>query len=510
MPGPIKVTCPNCDATLKLKDDSKIGLRVICPKCSDPFVVEMPDEDESEDYEEEESINEELPRQRRRTDDDDDEPGRRRSRSKKSSKPKGSSSASLLIIGGSIAAGFVLIVGLLILVGLQWSNRNNIAANPVGGHNVVPALPPQGNLSDAACEECGRKLEAALMSRQAALLSTQFDWNKFAARAVIGLGVSARDQEGFTRGVTTAVENPNGLIGSLSSRIGSGSAKFIRVTNKPDGKRILVRLIFEDGTSNYTEWVPGQSMAGELKIVDGYSYLSGELFTTTIRRLMIPAMASLQPTLMQKLSGAEREAANHLKQIQKMTTALHSNQPQQALETYAQLPETLKREKALLLQRLSAAQQVSDNEYEKVLVDFDKYYPGDPALDFVRLDYWVMKKDHQAAVDGLKRLEKAMEGTDGHLHGLLAIELAQVGRFAEARTAADESIQLEPEGGTAYQAIVLADVKEQKYEDALQNMKQMFEKTQLEFLEMATDPDFAGFVKSPQYNEWLTFRREKG
>lgn len=507
MSEPIKVVCPNCDAVLTLKDDSKVGRRVPCPKCSEPFVIRLPDE-EDDDWDEEDvdSVEETSAGHRRSSSSSQGGAG---SRTKRPSKPQNSISMNTIVLGGGIAAGLVLVMGVAIAVGLRASGKQGAAANQAAMPVPAPAV-NQASIADADFEQLGNQMQSALMSKQIAQVSALFDWNVFASRSATGLGMTPAELSGFATGITRSAENPAGLIGSMTSRIGSGSAKYVRVIQRPDGKRILVRLIFEDGTSNYMEWVPAKNAAGQLKIVDGYSYLSGELFSATIRRLIIPSMASLQPNLINKLSGAERESAQYMQQLQKMTAAVRSNQPQQVLTFYAQLPESLKKEKACLLQRLNASQQIGDDEYLKSLEDFQKYFPGDPALDFIRLDYWAMKKDFPAAVEGIKRLETAMGGIDGHLHGLLAIELYESGKLQDARDAAAEAIGVEPELGTPYQAIVMVDLKEQKFDDALKNMKLLFEKSQQEFLDMETNPEFADFLKSTQHEEWLAYRREKG
>ncbi len=46
MPAPIEVHCPECQATLKLKNRDAAGRKVPCPKCKQPFVITIPDEDE--------------------------------------------------------------------------------------------------------------------------------------------------------------------------------------------------------------------------------------------------------------------------------------------------------------------------------------------------------------------------------------------------------------------------------------------------------------------------------
>ena len=48
MPAPIEVHCPECQATLKLKNRDAVGRKVPCPKCSQPFVIELPQEEELE------------------------------------------------------------------------------------------------------------------------------------------------------------------------------------------------------------------------------------------------------------------------------------------------------------------------------------------------------------------------------------------------------------------------------------------------------------------------------
>ena len=48
MPAPIEVHCPECQATLKLKNRDAVGRKVPCPKCKQPFVIALPAEDELE------------------------------------------------------------------------------------------------------------------------------------------------------------------------------------------------------------------------------------------------------------------------------------------------------------------------------------------------------------------------------------------------------------------------------------------------------------------------------
>lgn len=44
MPAPLTINCPTCQVKLKVKDESKLGKKIACPKCQTPFVVEAPEE----------------------------------------------------------------------------------------------------------------------------------------------------------------------------------------------------------------------------------------------------------------------------------------------------------------------------------------------------------------------------------------------------------------------------------------------------------------------------------
>ena len=47
---PITVQCTHCGAQLKLKDRSKVGRKVGCPKCRKPFVIQAPATDDEFDF----------------------------------------------------------------------------------------------------------------------------------------------------------------------------------------------------------------------------------------------------------------------------------------------------------------------------------------------------------------------------------------------------------------------------------------------------------------------------
>lgn len=155
MSGPVSVKCPHCDVSLKLKDESKLGKQMTCPKCKKPFKAEALDDDEAEfgalakvsradDGDEEED---ELPPSRRPA-----AAPRSGSGKKKSSPSKSSGSNLPLILGGGGAVALILI-GVTVFFFLKDTNPTppptgfrtgtGTAKPDPGGQNIASAAPSQ-------------------------------------------------------------------------------------------------------------------------------------------------------------------------------------------------------------------------------------------------------------------------------------------------------------------------------------------------------------------------------
>lgn len=139
MADSLKVECPHCSGTLKLKDRSADGKKVRCPKCQEVFKVELPEEDDfgdgelddfGDDFGDEAEIPEEVARKK----------GGSSSKKpvKKKRKSGGGSKLPLLIV--AIAAVVLLAVGGIVFVVSQSSGG--------GGNNKIDLtyLPADANM----------------------------------------------------------------------------------------------------------------------------------------------------------------------------------------------------------------------------------------------------------------------------------------------------------------------------------------------------------------------------
>src|SRR5690606_14929706 len=133
---------------------------------------------------------------------------------------------------------------------------------------------------------------------------------------------------------------------------------------------------------------------GEVQAVDLYIYISGELFSETLRRFALP--------LAQMQQNSEAKNAEHLadlERIQEMRQLFQSGRFREVLSSYDKLPEYQKREKVMLLMRQQAAVNVSDAELSRAIEDFRTYHADDPSVMFLSIDYFLVKQEYEKALE---------------------------------------------------------------------------------------------------------------
>ena len=141
MPAPIEVHCPECQATLKLKNRDAVGRKVPCPKCKQPFVIELPADDELEvidDFDDFDDFGE--------ADDFGDLDEAAASVKKPAAAPKKSSGKKVWIIVGSIVGVAILGTGGFFGArAMGWlGGGQQVAQDTAPANGQMPGMPPGG------------------------------------------------------------------------------------------------------------------------------------------------------------------------------------------------------------------------------------------------------------------------------------------------------------------------------------------------------------------------------
>jgi tetratricopeptide (TPR) repeat protein len=398
------------------------------------------------------------------------------------------------------ATGSLLVTAILFGSALcTWGcNRKTITEKQAGDPTVQVHFGAPVTEEEAA--SFAEAVNKAVASRDARAFDDLFDWDALLDRATEGIDVPAK----IRASVLTTFRANRGL-GKTVTDLCSQGASYTLLRTRIEGNqgRAMFRLLQAGGAVHYHDLLLARRPSGRIQCVDMQAFVTGELFSATMRRLIIPAVVQENRSSLDKIRGSENEFYKHMSDIQRMSKARKDGQPAQALAIYKQLPQSVREDKNVLLLRLQAAQESGDDEeYLRAMEDFRAGFPDDACLDLISIDYYLLKKQYADSLAGIDKVDKAVGG-DPYLNVLRANLYLESGKFAAAREAASKAIQDEPTLLDGYWCLVTISLREKKFDDTLNLLRMIATKFHVEFQDLTKVPEYAEFVKSPQYKEWL-------
>lgn len=237
---------------------------------------------------------------------------------------------------------------------------------------------------------------------------------------------------------------------------------------------------------------------------DVYVFLTGEYISTTLRRAYVPLAAQENSGILSRLSQLDRDTVAINQVLPQLNAAQQAGDHARILQIIDGLPQAARQQKFVLILRFNAAQKVNEVEYLKTLEEIQQWFPNDPGMDMIKLDYYVMKKDYSAAQDIVDRLDKAIQG-DPHLELVRANIFLKSQKYPEALAKA----QILVDGadarlvGSGHQVKLEVAVATNDHAATLVELITLTDEYGWMFQNLTTFPTYAEFVKSPEYAEWL-------
>lgn len=518
MAGPLSVSCPHCEATLKLRSTGSIGKRVACPRCGEMFVVRRPAKSD-DDFPE-------LDDSKFFTDDSGSEEfptpaaPRRRSKSHRvhsSGKPPSRSQSRSLLAGTALAALLVVLV-IVVAASRNAPDPAHPAARQVGGGLPVaaadgplpavlplPVVSPSAPITDEEARQFAAAVEKAAVAGDAGMLSSLINPGLIADRAMAGLEAPDAARRGFRDGVTRSSDLAR-QIAELVAK--GGSYRLLRIGQQGPDRRALFRLTMGETGFNYHDLVLGRTALGEVRAADVYVYTTGELMSQTLRRAFLPLAVHASRGLLDRLSGNESEYIRSLPQLKQMTESLARGDAHSALTSYRSLPATLRQDKSVLMLRFRAAQAAgNDAEYLAALEDFRTHHPGDPATDVISIDYFLLREHFAEALGCVDRLD-ATVGGDPFL-GVMRAHVYLLQKKPDlARETALKVIEVDPSLREPYRFLITASMIFRDHDETIRLLQQWEAQFQTRIDDLtqvgnfSTLPQYPQFLQSSQYRNW--------
>ena len=347
----------------------------------------------------------------------------------------------------------------LVAVGCGKHADTSIAATSAGGTAAAanadssPAVNAGPPVTDTEAKQFADRLLAAIRGGNAAAVTGLLDMDAMADAATAGLGLSDKERSAFAGGLTSSLNESTGISANLIASVANGgNSNLLRFVEVDGRKRARLRMVHaNNGGVGYTDFVLGHNASGQVVAQDIYVFAVGELATKLFRRLAVQALASQNNrSMLDRLKGVDGEFVAHLKDMETMMQDTQSGNGAGAVAIYNSLPDTLKADKSIKLMHINAAEKVNETEYQHAIGDFRAAFPNDAATDLLSIDYYLLKKQYAKCLTSIDGLDKSVGG-DPYLDVLRAEVYILMRDRSKARAAIERGIKAVPNDKGAQQ-----------------------------------------------------------
>lgn len=310
------------------------------------------------------------------------------------------------------------------------------------------------------------------MSADAGAFARLFDPEALIARAVEGIDVSPEIRAKLVESTRTEVGR-TGLTRELTQVVSRGGRfDYLKVVERDGAKRALCRTIRDGSGVDFLEFLPA-SGGPDPRIADVFVYYSGDDLTQTMRRVILPQVARVDQGLVGRLIGAEPDIIRHRSELEQMAQKRLAGDWRGVLALYDALPESLRREKHVMMYAIHAASMSNeDDRYMRLVEELREQDPNDPAVDLHAIDVNAIRGDIAAAGDALRRLD-ALVGGDAFVRTQLALVLQRQGDRAGAERMRTEAVATEPDLIHPHVDLIYAAAASGDYDLAIRRVDEM-------------------------------------
>lgn len=355
-----------------------------------------------------------------------------------------------------------------------------------------------------------RQLEVAIKKGDAASAQDTLDIDALLDREMAGVSAPAEYAAGFRSGVRRNLSLMTDIIESAKG----GTYRFLRVRQVNGQTRALFRLLGAEGGVNYHDWIVGTDARGRVRFQDAYVAMTGEEISQTLRRVYIIGAVQAHPTLLGKLTGADKQYAANLSSVVQIIRDVQGGNYSAALTSYQSLPQDLRENKSMMVLRLAAASRLQDQrpqDYNAAMSEFRRLFPHDACLDLVCLDQLIQAGAYPEARRSIDRIE-AFTGQDAYLDTIRGnVYRLQGGsaNLAAAQREYNKAIAADPTLHQPYWGLVNISLQSKDFDRTAELLDRIQRELHAGIADLEKLPAYAEFVKSDAYRKWKAARSAK-
>lgn len=352
-------------------------------------------------------------------------------------------------------------------------------------------------------------MDEAIATKDVKAHSRLLDIDAFFDRVTKGITASPRLKSEFLRGARIGMEQSGLFLKPLIDMVEKGGAvEFLRSRSREQLSTALFRIRTAEHGIGYSEFYLRRSPDGSVRAVDFYGYFSGELVSETLRRSFLSVAAFEDRGMLSRLIGSDRDFIDSLDKVKAMQEHLKAGKFAEAEGARNALPESVRKRKENLLLWIMVTQQLDEAKYLKAIEELQATLPNDPCVHLHLIDKYTLTKEYDKALAEVDRLGRSVGG-DPFLDLQRTSLNILAGRLDKARSLALKLAESVPDDFTARTVILDVDLKRKDYASVLRVLKQVDQDFRLRIGELPNDETYGEFLKTPEYQKWLAYVKER-
>lgn len=366
------------------------------------------------------------------------------------------------------------------------------------GQAAPPAQDPKTVITDQEAIDFARKIERGLLDGKAEAFSDVLDMEALLEVGARGLDLTPAEVKNLRANLNLEIQ-----WGRQLAPASGVSYRFLGLRSVRSDRGPLFRHWNENGFG-YHLYKLGKTPSGSLRITDLLFFISGEWQSSVLRRTSIAILLD-DPARRSKVDAKDAESARDLVEMRAFARLVRKGESQEALEVFDALPEGVRKDRQAQAMRLIAATSIGGPVYLKAEEEFRRLFPDDLGLDLISIDGFVLRKEFDKALQALDRLDRLvgdplLDVLRGNMH-------VGIGDLVQAKKAGERAAKEVPYLVDPRQLLVTVSLRQKAHSETVRLLIEIEKEFKVVMDE--TSEEYAEFVKSQEYRDWLRSRAAK-
>lgn len=302
---------------------------------------------------------------------------------------------------------------------------------------------------------------------------------------------------------------PNGAetFEKITSGIENGNSyQLMRVVRSEGKHRAVFRISGPEGL-NYHVMDLTKNERGAIVGCDIFMALSDEHLSMTIRKMLLPGLENY-PLVAKELARPDGEYVRDFEKIRPITAAIEAENFQEVLAQCEMLPPAMQKTKLVMVLRINSAARIGDlDKFNAATEEFRRERPNEITPDLLGLAVYAATNQPDAMLNAIDRIDQYVGG-DPYLdvpRAQAAVAKHDLNTAEKLLLKAAASPITPPE---VHEELVGLSLQRKEFDKTLTHLLELERRLGIRLPDVKEFPEYAEFVKTEQYQEWLKRERK--